>query len=189
MSLLYFSEDLKKSVDEFAESQKEKQVVTAELRQIIDNISKIGLPCYKWTSLCVLLSHCLRQSMQQLRTKLKVNSDKFEAREDDIISSLESYDAAPFTIQRLCELIVSPEVYFNYNKYINALDKMVNISSTINTLTAEQIQSINKLGRIPSTTEDNCFDFSESPSSTTPGIVRSTQINQNQAKFWPKWTT
>jgi len=41
----------------------------------------------------------------------------------------------PFTLQRLCELLIEPQLYGSTKKYLNALEKMFAVSQTMATLT------------------------------------------------------
>jgi len=91
-----------------------------------------------------------------------------EKRSQRFLVALESFDEAPFTVQRLCELILSPEkVYSTYFKYISALEKMVNITSTLPTLSSQQIQAINATGVISLQPEDDSNTTSTSSNNLT----------------------
>jgi serine/threonine-protein phosphatase 4 regulatory subunit 2 len=161
MVTLFYSEELVSSLEAFS-SQQEK-LVTPELLKIVDNISKTGVVCFPWSTLKPLLGYLLSQSLKGYVAKISdINTVKSEDEENDVdkrslrfLYALDSFDEAPFTVQRLCELILSPEkVYSTYFKYISALEKMVNISSTLPTLTPHQIQTVNLTGIINPQPED-----------------------------------
>jgi len=169
MATLFFSEDLVSSLEAFSTQQ--EKTVTAELLKIVENISKTGVVCFSWNTLKPLLSHLLNQALKTYIAKIadRETSDddenNVEKRSQRFLYALESFEEAPFTVQRLCELILSPEkVYSTYYKYISALEKMVNITSTVPTLTPQQIQTINQTGVIAPLPDD---DVSNATSSIT----------------------
>jgi len=114
----------------------------------------------------------------------KQEEEEFQQRSQKFFQALSSYEDAPFTLQRLCELILTPEkTYSNTRKYLSALEKMVNITSTIQTLTPQEIQTINTTGVITSSSS-SVPNFSEnialfqqsqllSPSSDGPSFSNS----------------
>eukprot|EP01113_Clastostelium_recurvatum_P019467 TRINITY_DN2295_c0_g1_i2.p1 TRINITY_DN2295_c0_g1~~TRINITY_DN2295_c0_g1_i2.p1 ORF type:complete len:201 (+),score=75.70 TRINITY_DN2295_c0_g1_i2:348-950(+) len=68
----------------------------------------------------------------------------FLERQQRFFLSLDTYDEAPFTLQRLAELTRNPErTYKKPSKYLAALEKMVNISTTMIPLTPEEATSYN----------------------------------------------
>eukprot|EP01113_Clastostelium_recurvatum_P019468 TRINITY_DN2295_c0_g1_i3.p1 TRINITY_DN2295_c0_g1~~TRINITY_DN2295_c0_g1_i3.p1 ORF type:complete len:199 (+),score=73.32 TRINITY_DN2295_c0_g1_i3:348-944(+) len=68
----------------------------------------------------------------------------FLERQQRFFLSLDTYDEAPFTLQRLAELTRNPErTYKKPSKYLAALEKMVNISTTMNPLTPEEATAYN----------------------------------------------
>eukprot|EP00026_Physarum_polycephalum_P016744 Phypoly_transcript_17733.p1 GENE.Phypoly_transcript_17733~~Phypoly_transcript_17733.p1 ORF type:complete len:233 (+),score=56.38 Phypoly_transcript_17733:76-774(+) len=171
---LFFSEELVSSLEAFSTQQ--EKVVSPELLKIVENISKTGVVCYSWSTLKTLLSHLLGQTLKNYTAKI---ADKESLKGDDegndiekrsqrFLYALDSFDEAPFTVQRLCELILAPEkVYSTYFKYVSALEKMVNITSTLPTLTPQQIQTINQTGLIsPQPEDDSSSSSAPSPSSS-----------------------
>jgi len=68
----------------------------------------------------------------------------FQERKQRFFVTLEGYEEAPFTLQRLAELALQPEkTYARPSKYLSALEKMVCISSTIPPLTQEEVRNFN----------------------------------------------
>eukprot|EP01119_Soliformovum_irregulare_P019897 TRINITY_DN6390_c0_g1_i3.p1 TRINITY_DN6390_c0_g1~~TRINITY_DN6390_c0_g1_i3.p1 ORF type:complete len:117 (+),score=26.57 TRINITY_DN6390_c0_g1_i3:331-681(+) len=51
---------------------------------------------------------------------------------------LNEFGSAPFTVQRLCELALKPQLYKNPEKYLFAIEKLVAVSSTTATLSPEE---------------------------------------------------
>jgi len=165
MAVVYYSEELVKSLEEFA-TQGEGKNPTPELVQIIHNISNTGVTCYPWSFLQPLLKHLLHEVLQRVHAqtlekriseydqekaqKYKDEDEEFEQRKLKFFQAFQSYEEAPFTLQRLCELALFPErVYSNSLKFLTALEKMVNISSTLRTLTPQEVERINETGHFP----------------------------------------
>lgn len=56
----------------------------------------------------------------------------FQEMKSEIIERLESFYGAPFTIQRICELLTSPTKYYRWcDKFMRGLEKNVRVVSTI----------------------------------------------------------
>jgi serine/threonine-protein phosphatase 4 regulatory subunit 2 len=54
--------------------------------------------------------------------------DSFEEELEIILVYLQSFKAAPFTLQRVCELLLGPEKYYrSTKKLLFAVEKLVNI--------------------------------------------------------------
>jgi len=190
MASLFYSEEVKESLEGFA-SQKEK-VVTAPLLNIIESIAKIGITCFPWTSLKVLLGYLLNEAFQryyhkamedrknesdQLKLdKYKQEDHDFETRREQLLVALNNYDDAPFTLQRICELVLFPEkTYNNYRKYLSALEKMVNITSTIPMLSpaeaAAQLASDAEIPQQPQFLESDRSSNPSHPMDSFPGSM------------------
>ncbi|WP_411024200.1 hypothetical protein, partial [Salmonella sp. s58408] len=55
-------------------------------------------------------------------------------RRDELVASLRTFDAAPFTLQRLAEVLQDPRrQYSSTHKLINGLGRMLAVSSTLAT--------------------------------------------------------
>ena len=51
---------------------------------------------------------------------------------DDVIKTLQNFGAAPFTLQRLCEILVEPtKHYTSKEKLLFAINKQTSVSSTL----------------------------------------------------------
>jgi hypothetical protein len=154
-SAIYYSEEVKTNLEAFAAQQ--QKVVTPDLHQIVENISKTGVSCYPWPALKYLLSSMLNEVLNKIHGKTledrknetdndkldryRVEDESFEERKQKFFQALNSYEEAPFTLQRLCELIVIPEKAYSTNsrKYLTALEKMVNITSTVPVVAPSEI--------------------------------------------------
>jgi hypothetical protein len=163
MTTLYYTEEVKTALEAFANQQDKTTPITEDLTQIVVNISKTGVSCYPWGPLKQLLTHLLQEVLQRYHAKTlenrkgdfnveqaeiyKKEEEEFEQKSQKFFQALGAYEDAPFTLQRLCELVLAPEkTYASSKKYFTALEKMVNITSTIQTLTPQEIQTINTTG-------------------------------------------
>jgi len=117
----------KEQLKDFVSS--EKKVVTEELLAILEEISKTGVSIYPWEHMKVLLSTKLREIVADF-TATDTNSFS-QATEtlNSILSNLQDFREAPFTLQRLCELLLQPRQYYHSSKkYLFAVEKMVTVN-------------------------------------------------------------
>jgi len=124
-SNLMHAPELDKLLEEF--TQMEVKTVSPELLRVLEQISKTGITCYSWPLTKNLLAHCLNQIFAEFRVEDKV----FQARCQAFFSALEIFESPPFTIQRLCELVLRPQMYRSPEKYLFAIEKLVAVTSTI----------------------------------------------------------
>jgi len=70
--------------------------------------------------------------MDKLDIHPNVDQSTFDELKSDIIERINSFENAPFTIQRLCELILSPRAHYRRtDKFIRGLTKCVSVVTTI----------------------------------------------------------
>jgi len=113
---------------------------------------------------------------------------KFDAERNNLNQLLMNFKAPPFTIQRLCELLLAPEIYVNTKRYAAALDKVLNVSGTQPTLdkkdyndtVAEQILKIFSIKQIRLKNEQ--FKHEEQKHKENPNhheVVKEMDIDDN----------
>ncbi|EGC28743.1 hypothetical protein DICPUDRAFT_85184 [Dictyostelium purpureum] len=174
MASVDYSENLKKSLEEF--SKQENKTITPELEGVIDNISKTGITCYPWNILKDLFYFKLSEILdifekeyleqsnisnlpnspqsspsnnvnlkdeEMAKIKNQVNTSGLLKMKKDFLQNFKDSKAAPFTIQRLCELIINYQMYKSFSKYLCAVEKMLNVSSLPH-LTPEEVIEYNK---------------------------------------------
>ncbi|EGG24187.1 hypothetical protein DFA_06334 [Cavenderia fasciculata] len=137
---------------EFA--KQETKNVTPELMSIIDNIAVTGVTCYPWIDLKELVFFKLQEIFDIFESNENQSNIKEEelknkkAAQQKIKSQFQNhfkeYKEPPFTIQRLCELVVDYKIYKSYIKYLSAVEKMGTVTSTIPALTAAEVVEYNK---------------------------------------------
>jgi len=122
----FHSPELQNALEEFGKSQ--EKTYSPQLQKILEHIAKTGITCYDWSVLKGLVSLRLHQIASQWKDlNDKLLEDKFQS----IFKQLDYFSSAPFTLQRICELVLNPSIYKNPHKYTSALEKLVNVSSTI----------------------------------------------------------
>ncbi|KAK5575189.1 hypothetical protein RB653_010445 [Dictyostelium firmibasis] len=213
MTLVEYSETIKKSLEEFC--KQEKKVVTPELNSIIENISKTGITCYPWTILKELFYFKLNEILDifekeyiavssvsssttttttantssssstnspqspqspQLNVNIKdeemqkiknqVNLSGLIKMKKEFLDSFKESKLSPFTVQRLCELIINYKMYTSFSKYLCAVEKMLNVS-TLPHLTPEEVTEFNK-------NQNSGSRLNSSPTSTTTTTTTTT---------------
>jgi len=125
-STLLHSEDLAQALEAFVNSP--EKVGNQQLQQIIENISKTGITSYSWSHLKVLISFQISQIFV-FHFKDDPEKPNLEPQLQSLTRALYSFSNPPFTLQRICELILNP-VYKTAKKYLFAVEKLLLILTT-----------------------------------------------------------
>jgi len=106
-----------------------------EGRRILSSLAQSGEVVLPWSTVRPVVTSRMASAVESFeRSMSKANSPcvDMQARIARLVKSLEELDNAPFTIQRLCEIIAQPEVYFRTtDSFLFGLDKLCSVSSTI----------------------------------------------------------
>lgn len=78
-----------------------------------------GVP--DWAVLKSVLKSRLKANLEHPEWKLQV----LDVHLEQIHCALDAFTDAPFTLQRLCELLLHPEQYTNLAKYLRAIEKVL----------------------------------------------------------------
>jgi len=124
-SNLMHAPELDKILEEFVNM--EVKTITPELLRVLEQIAKTGITCYSWPLTKTLLAHRL----SQIFTEFRIEDKTFQARCQAFFSALDTFQSPPFTVQRLCELVLRPQMYKSPEKYLFAIEKLVAVTSTI----------------------------------------------------------
>jgi len=129
------------SLDQYLEKPEHERVLTPELDQLLVQIAKTGCTSHPWDKVRPLFVHKLIQvldefnaesNMDKLETHPNVDPATFDELKADILERIDSFDNAPFTIQRLCELVTSPRLHYRRtDKFIRGITKCVCVVTTI----------------------------------------------------------
>lgn len=104
--------------------------ITPALESILEEIVHDGVPYYSWSILKQLLIDKMVSVIDTFNSQFG-NAGGVEERKEALVSSLRGFEAAPFTLQRLCEVLVEPTQYQATHKLLNGLEKILSVSSTI----------------------------------------------------------
>jgi len=106
------------------------------LIRLVEEMRSEGYPRFEWDLLKPLLSSMLTQRLEDFRAEFpdKVADDRnqFEMNSKRLVAALDMFEGAPFTLQRLCELILSPKTYYkSTTKLVFGLEKLLSVSSIL----------------------------------------------------------
>ncbi|CAM9764742.1 unnamed protein product, partial [Ectocarpus sp. 13 AM-2016] len=112
--------------------------IPPELEGVLREIAAVGVPYYGWGGLKELLAARMSEAVGALRKDsgfLRAAGGKdYQQRRDELVASLRRFDAAPFTLQRLAEVLQDPRrQYSTTHKLINGLERLLSVSSTLPT--------------------------------------------------------
>lgn len=124
----------------FAQDESEHQF-TDELRQILEVIAWTGNYWHEWSMLKCLLAFCLKQVLMQYYEshtasggqQTLVSGETFSELQNRLLEGLDLFvDGPPFTLQRICELLLNPRLtYPNLDKVALAFEKVLLVTSTV----------------------------------------------------------
>ncbi|CAF1347064.1 unnamed protein product [Rotaria magnacalcarata] len=177
------------SLDKFLKKPENERVLTFELEQILIEIAKTGYSSHPWEKIkplylkklsAVLNEFNTESNMDKLDTHPNVDQSTFEELKSDIIERINSFENAPFTIQRLCELILSPRAnYRRTDKFIRGLTKCVSVVTTIDNEGNKIYVETTRNGFTSSTTADS--SETSSNSQITNGFAIPHAANDNDS--------
>ncbi|CAF1000798.1 unnamed protein product [Didymodactylos carnosus] len=129
------------SLDEFIKLSDHAKTITSELEKFLNHIAKTGFIIFPWSKVKILFIFKLNQVLDEFNSEndmdklpLHPNLDNATFRElkHDIIERLNSFVNAPFTIQRLCEMITYPRRHYQRtDKFLRGLTKCVMVVTTV----------------------------------------------------------
>ncbi|RUS74768.1 hypothetical protein EGW08_017466, partial [Elysia chlorotica] len=119
-------------------SSKEIPVV---LEQYLNGVAKNGETLFQWPLLKPLIVGKIEQVIEELQRGLSsenitsrpnVENVRFDVMRTRIMDAVHKFTGAPFTIQRLCELLVDPRRHYKRSdKFMRGLEKNVLVVSTV----------------------------------------------------------
>ncbi|RLN38348.1 hypothetical protein BBJ28_00012285 [Nothophytophthora sp. Chile5] len=140
--------------------------ISPVLERVLLEMRQTGVPCYAWEHLKVLLLAKLKLALDQVHAGDKQTptpgvgwsptnrNNRFDERCANVTGLLNTFEGPPFTLQRLTEIIMEPEKsYKSLHKLINALEKLLAVSSTIQVVNPRTAPAIVQQFRSPSPTE------------------------------------
>lgn len=87
---------------------------------------------FEWKHVALVVRQKILYCIDQMNNKAKYSgtADEYVESCDMVLQRIEQFNEAPFTLQRLCELVLMPDKYYkDTNKYIHALLKCLLVVS------------------------------------------------------------
>ena len=117
--------------------------VCAQQDAVLQEIAASGESKYEWAALKPLLASKVEQACREYyETSQDIdeskNGDTFHAVLKRTLSLLDAFPNAPFTLQRLCELLLDPRKPYRTStrKLMSAIEKLLSVSSTVPVMSA-----------------------------------------------------
>lgn len=132
------AEEILHCLDEY--SKVKPKDIPRELEDYLCFVARTGDPVYQWS----LIKTLFREKLLNVITEFyetcptveippcpNVETFNYDVMKTFILEKLESFAAAPFTVQRICELLTTPRKEYNrIDKYMRALEKNILVVST-----------------------------------------------------------
>lgn len=132
-------EEVLQALDEFQKMRPSE--IPRELEDYLCWVAKTGDPVYQWSLIKVLFREKLARVMTDfyeacpnidgLAACPNVEHFNYDTMKSSLLERLESFANAPFTVQRICELLTSPRKEYNrIDKFMRAIEKNILVVST-----------------------------------------------------------
>ncbi|KAK9721441.1 PPP4R2 [Popillia japonica] len=131
-------EEILHSLEEF--SKLKPKDIPRELEDYLCFVAKTGDPVYQWSAVKGLFREKLINVITEFYESCpnveippcaNVEMFNYESMKNFILEKLDTFAAAPFTVQRICELLTTPrKEYTRIDKYMRALEKNILVVST-----------------------------------------------------------
>lgn len=132
-------EEILHSLEEFAKMKPKD--IPRELEEYLKFVAKTGDPVYQWSEIKSLFREKLINvitefyescSSMEIPPCPNVEMFNYDLMKNFILEKLDTFASAPFTLQRICELLTSPrKEYTRIDKYMRALEKNILVVSTM----------------------------------------------------------
>lgn len=131
-------EEILHSLEEF--SKMKPKDIPRELEEYLCYVAKTGNPVYQWQTIKSLFREKLLSVITEFYESCpaidippcpNVELFNYDLMKNFILEKLDTFAAAPFTVQRICELLTTPRKEYNrIDKYMRALEKNILVVST-----------------------------------------------------------
>lgn len=164
--------------------------LTGELRGVLAETALTGILRYPWHLLKPLIATQIKQLLQDFQAAEQVDvgpmrplpfGETLEGCYEILAGYLDKLAHAPFTIQRLCELVLEPQKqYSRLDKVVVAIEKLLMVISTVpvdeNVPGRPYLAALRPVNENPRKVEmtgpgSGCLPFSVRPSGRVPGSV------------------
>lgn len=154
------------------------------LNKYLQSISENGDTIFEWNKLQTLLRRKLELVMNEFNSKCptdhiiqlpNVKPFDFNELKTQILEAIDAFPSAPFTIQRLCELITNPSKHYKRtDKFMRGLEKNILVVSTIQPKSAQTESShysTSSFKNLFSTHHSSVISSQSSPSSSSTSLL------------------
>ncbi|XP_066603893.1 serine/threonine-protein phosphatase 4 regulatory subunit 2-like [Prorops nasuta] len=131
-------EEVLQALDEFQKMRPTE--IPLELEEYLCWVAKTGDPVYQWSLIKALFREKLTRVMTdfyescpslELASCPNVEQFNYDTMKSNLLDRLESFANAPFTVQRICELLTAPRKEYNrVDKFMRAIEKNILVVST-----------------------------------------------------------
>ncbi|KAG5892554.1 hypothetical protein JTB14_034237 [Gonioctena quinquepunctata] len=131
-------EEVLHSLEEF--SKMKPKDIPRELEEYLCFVAKTGNPIYQWPTIKSLFREKLLNVITEFYESCpsvdippcpNVEMFNYDMMKNFILEKLDTFASAPFTVQRICELLTTPRKEYNrIDKYMRALEKNILVVST-----------------------------------------------------------
>nr|SVE84470.1 EOG090X0BWU [Daphnia pulex] len=154
MSLLFDSLLIKESIlDELNDYDKQKTPeIPKNLEEYINHLAKTGETLFPWLKIRGVLRHKLELVIANFKEVCptenlppcpNVEPFNFEIVKDKILQQFDSFTCAPFTIQRLCELLCAPRKHYKRtDKFMRGIEKNLLVVTTVDPEQRKRSESV-----------------------------------------------
>ncbi|KAJ2951634.1 hypothetical protein O0L34_g13792 [Tuta absoluta] len=121
-------------------SKRKPKVIPPELNEYLAHVARTGDPVYQWSLVkCLFKEKLLNVITEFYETTPSIeippypNVDPFnyDTMKNSLLERLDSFSSAPFTVQRICELLAFPRKQYNrVDKFMRAVEKNILVVST-----------------------------------------------------------
>lgn len=129
--ILHFLEDF---------SKRKPKVIPQELNDYLTYVARTGDPVYQWS----LVKSLFKEKLLNVLTDFyetspgieippypNVDPFNYDIMKNSLLERLDSFTSAPFTVQRICELLTCPRKQYNrVDKFMRAVEKNILVVST-----------------------------------------------------------
>ena len=109
---------------------------------LITQIARSGVPLHTWPDkLGPLVDRRMVECLEAFRIRTQhPGGDDYHTKVQELRSYLQNFDNAPFTLQRICELILHPEAHYkSLDALLRGYEILVSVTSTIPVVPPDEI--------------------------------------------------
>lgn len=121
-------------------SKRKSKIIPPELNDYLSYVARTGDPVFQWglvkglfkeKLLCVLSDFYENTPGIDIPSYPNVDPFNYESMKDSLLERLDTFQSAPFTLQRICELLINPRKQYNrIDKFMRAFEKNILVVST-----------------------------------------------------------